>query len=144
MLTGAVYRYRFYDVACDEYMYSTRYAQMGRTNRISGEPVYPGATVDSKDLTDGWTRKGFDPDNPSYGLLCFREWPISASNRRWLQLLRYRRASALAPLSVPRAILRHPLPPEPLERCCNPALVGSADLSGFDAESFTRNLADGH
>jgi hypothetical protein len=38
---------------------------MGRINRIGGEPVYPGARIDGKYLTDGWTKKGFDPDNPS-------------------------------------------------------------------------------
>jgi hypothetical protein len=59
------YRYRVYDVAIDEYRYSTRYATMTQINRIGGQPLYEtGAEVSYKYLTEGWTKKGFDPNNP--------------------------------------------------------------------------------
>lgn len=58
-------RYRVYDAATDDYFYSTRYATMGRIKLIGGEEVGPRVKIDRKYLTDGWTKKGFDPDNPA-------------------------------------------------------------------------------
>jgi hypothetical protein len=65
MALEEVYRYRVYDIMIDDYRYSTRYATMTQINRIRGEAVYPGAKIDSKYLKDGWTKKDFDPNNPS-------------------------------------------------------------------------------
>ena len=38
---------------------------MPKINRIKAEPVYPGIRLDEKYLTEGWTKKNFDPNNPS-------------------------------------------------------------------------------
>lgn len=61
-----VYQYRVYDIKSDEYVYSSRYATMTQIKRIGAEPVHKtGIVIDTKYLTDGWTKKGFDPKNPS-------------------------------------------------------------------------------
>lgn len=59
------YRYRVYDKDLDDYVYSTRYATMVKIDRIGAEPIYPGIKISSTYLTDGWTKKDFDPNNPS-------------------------------------------------------------------------------
>ena len=58
-------RYRVYDIATDEYIYSTRYASMGRIKLIGGEETGPRVMIERKYLDHGWTKKGFDPDNPA-------------------------------------------------------------------------------
>jgi hypothetical protein len=64
-----VYHYCVYDITIDDYRYSTRYATLPRINKLGGEPIYPGTRIDAKHLTDGWTKKGFDPQNPD-------QWPV--------------------------------------------------------------------
>ena len=59
------YRYRTYDRDLDDYRYSTRYATMVKINRIGAEPIFPGIKISKTYLPDGWTKKDFDPDNPS-------------------------------------------------------------------------------
>jgi hypothetical protein len=62
MAKEPIYKYRKYDIASDDYVYSTRYATMGQINRIEAEAIGPTVkVVDSKHLTDGWTKKNFDP-----------------------------------------------------------------------------------
>lgn len=56
-------RYRVYDMATDDYVYSTRYATMAQIKRIGAEALGPYVLIDKKHLTDGWTKKGFDPQN---------------------------------------------------------------------------------
>lgn len=59
------YRYRMYDIERDDYRYSTRYATMVKINQIGAEPIYPGIKISKTYLADGWTKKNFDPSNPS-------------------------------------------------------------------------------
>lgn len=59
------YRYRVYDKDLDDYVYSTRYATMVKINTIGAEPIYPGIKISKTYLADGWTKKDFDPKNPS-------------------------------------------------------------------------------
>ena len=59
------YRYRIYDRDLDDYRYSTRYATMVKIKQIGAEPIYPGIRISKTYLMDGWTKKGFDPNNPS-------------------------------------------------------------------------------
>lgn len=62
MSKETVYKYRKYNIATDDYVYSTRYATMTQINRIEAEPIYDtGTIIDSRHLTDGWTKKNFDP-----------------------------------------------------------------------------------
>jgi hypothetical protein len=63
-MSETCYRFRVYDMATDDYVYSTRYATMTQINRIRAEAIYPGEYVHGKYLNDGWTKKGFDPKNP--------------------------------------------------------------------------------
>jgi hypothetical protein len=66
MAEEACYRYRVFDIMIDDYRYSTRYATMHKINRIHAEPVYStGVGIDEKYLTEGWTKKDFDPSSPS-------------------------------------------------------------------------------
>jgi len=58
-------RYRTFDAANDDWIYGTRYATMGKIRRIRAEEVGPRIFVEKKYLEDGWTKKGFDPDNPA-------------------------------------------------------------------------------
>jgi len=51
-------------MSADDYVYSTRYATMHKINQIKADAVFPGRTIDRKYINDGWTKKGFDPDNP--------------------------------------------------------------------------------
>ena len=44
------YKYRKYDTTSDDYVYSTRFATMTQIN---------GTVIDSKHMTDGWTKKDF-------------------------------------------------------------------------------------
>lgn len=60
--TEDVYKYRHYDIATDDYVYSTRYATMTQINRIRGEAIWPGIRLDAKYLIERrWTKKNFDP-----------------------------------------------------------------------------------
>lgn len=62
-MTEAVYKYRHYDIASDDYVYSTRYATMNKIRRIGAEPVYStGIHLAAKYLVEGWTEKNFDPE----------------------------------------------------------------------------------
>jgi hypothetical protein len=65
MTNEVVYRYRIYDIATDEYIYSTRYATMKKINRIKAEPLdNTSVLIDPRYLDDGWTKKGFDANSP--------------------------------------------------------------------------------
>lgn len=59
------YRYRKYDMDLDDYRCSTRYATIVKINRIAAEPIYPAVKISKTYLADGWTKKDFDPKNPS-------------------------------------------------------------------------------
>lgn len=62
MPKSKVYRYRRYDISIDDYRYSTRMATREHIDRIEAE-IIPGteAEIDDHHLTDGWTKKDFDP-----------------------------------------------------------------------------------
>jgi hypothetical protein len=55
-----------YDKELDDYVYSTRCATMVKINMIGAERIYPGIKISKAYLADGWTRKDFDPKNPSW------------------------------------------------------------------------------
>jgi len=58
-----VYRYRVYDITSDDYRYSSRMATLERIEKIGGERLDDTeANIDEKLLTDGWTRRRFNPD----------------------------------------------------------------------------------
>ena len=64
MPTVRVYRYKKYDTQIDDYFTSTRMATQEKIDQIEATAIYGTKRhIDESLLTDGWTRKHFDPDN---------------------------------------------------------------------------------
>jgi hypothetical protein len=63
MTKAKVYRFRRYDIAIDDYRYSTRMATKEFINRIGAE-IIPGSEteIDTNLLSEGMTQKDFDPN----------------------------------------------------------------------------------
>lgn len=60
MANTVAYRYRIYDASEDEYRYSTRLATKEQIERIGGEIVGRGISMDPADLLpDGWTERNY-------------------------------------------------------------------------------------
>ncbi len=60
-----VYRYKRYDIETDDNFISTRMATQKKIDQIRASAIYgTERQIDESLLTDGWTEKDFDPDDP--------------------------------------------------------------------------------